>query len=192
MRSKLSEYEFETFVCDHLDFCLCSGAQLIGRQCKVTHGIIDVIAMLDEVYIVELKARTLAHKDIEQVLRYVGDVRELLASYHFDFHELLEPPAAESRWGSIAFDEQGIVPVLIGTGCTENVYTAAGEAGIWLKTWSYDEPTNSITMSRPRFPSNPQVYPAWAADFYAVVEEQCIAYAARNARDANPQDTQDG
>ena len=119
-------------------------------------------------------------------------MRALLANYHFDFHQPLEPAAAENRWFSIPFDEQGILPVLIGTGCTENVYVAADEAGIWLKTWSYDEETNSIAISRPRYPSRTPIYPDWATNFYKMVENECIEYAKRNAPDHSPEDTQDG
>lgn len=180
----VSERELEDFVCEHPEEVFFRGTEIIGRQVKLKHGILDILAWNGEgTYVVELKARPLKEKDIGQVLRYTHDVREGLKQYGFivnlkssnDNHPrtLTEKAFWHSwfwytGWGDETEDVVAIKPILIGPSVDKALLAAATEAGIYIRLWSYDIETGRFSFEFPGLVfwhddgRDVSSYPAWA------------------------------
>lgn len=183
---EISERELEDFVCENPEEVFFRGTEIIGRQVKLKHGILDILAWNGEgTYVIELKARPLKEKDIGQVLRYTYDVREGLKQYGFivnlkssnDGHPKTLTERAFWRswfwytgWGDESEDVVAIKPVLIGSSVNRGLLAAAEEAGIYVRLWGYDAETDKFNF---RFPGivfwhddgrDSLSYPAWAEE----------------------------
>ena len=163
----ISEKQLEDFVCEHPEYTFWEGVEIIGRQVRVEHGIIDVLAWDYRVLVVELKARKLKEEDIGQVLRYTYDVKEAIQSAIMGSlpDSLMYN---HTPWG-LAFQEwwtrlhgyldehprNHIQPILIGTRIDDKTLAAARGGGIEVLLWRYDKDKNTITIHYPRLLQTP-------------------------------------
>jgi len=176
----MSEHQLETYLCEHPQQCLGPHHIIIGRQIRVAHGIIDVLAIWTSptgsqcVQVIELKERELKAQDIAQVLRYRLDIYTTMLDYAVN-----QPPPSEIPEINRAFTGSlaciaGCEPVLIGDGCSPHVLAAADSAGVAVRKWRYG-PHNTLTTEAMRpepIPATP-TYPGWMHDIARRYEKAC-------------------
>jgi len=138
----MNERGFEDWLVANPEQVFGKGVEILGRQVALPNGILDVLAW-DEgsILVIELKASRLKPQDVAQVLRYAGDIGNILrhegASCPFEYGT----PQFD-RWIAYYCIEQqdnlggcAIEPVLIGRHADEKVMAAASGAACSLYTW---------------------------------------------------------
>lgn len=171
--------------------------EALGRQIQLQHGRLDVLAYGIATYIIELKARELKERDVGQVLRYRFDVMcELLdiaiAKCPISIEDKLTVNKDQARFlrkyarmhgyadDMATIDPFHIKAVLIGVEANDTVLTAAFGASIMVYTWSLDQATDRITLSR-HLPSklrdltgHSALFPEWAERINSRIVDHCL------------------
>lgn len=186
----ITEKQLEDFVCKHPEYMLWNEVEIIGRQIRLPHGILDVLACDGRALVVELKVCTIKEKDVGQVLRYAYDVgaeiRRLGATEDpMDYFTLKVSRAARFRdlWieyhGMSITDYNAVIPVLIGPDITLNAKVAAAGAGIEVFLWKYNEENNTISCHSPEFLIwREGAYPDWCIEINKRIVASCLHDAA--------------
>lgn len=139
----MKERELEDWICQNPVTAFGLGTQIIDRQVVLPNGVLDVLAWDWRILAIELKVRRLAVADVSQVLRYVGDLADILRGaaglcpYDYGTKEF-------DRWNHYycidQLDQNGscpIMPILVGAGLTEKVMAAAIGARCEVFSWNY-------------------------------------------------------
>lgn len=186
----ISEKQLEDFVCKHPEYMLWNEVEIIDRQVRLPHGILDVLACDGRALVIELKVRVIKEKDVGQVLRYAYDVgaeiRRLGAIENpMDYFTLGMGKATKfhNLWieyhGMSITDYNAVVPVLIGPDITLNAKVAAAGAGIEVFLWEYNEGNNTISCRLPEFLIwRKGAYPAWCVEINKRIVTSCLHDAA--------------
>lgn len=143
----MREKELEDHICEAPETLFGTGAEILGRQVQLPHGVADIIVWVHKTLVVELKTRPLKDQDIGQVLRYIYDVRQALKAIvylhelphysEFSFKESIYSSEAGHYHGLSGMRDDGITGCLVGPSVPEKVLVAAQAAGIYIAT--YDE-----------------------------------------------------
>ena len=174
---KISEKELEDRICESPERMLWDRVKIVERQVKLRHGILDILAFDTGVLVIELKATKIREKDIEQVFRYMRDIRAILTHVCLD-NCPVSPDAktwtARSRYEALTFIDYNILhgwenysddyaifgvgqsihkatfirPILIGTDIDRAVLRAAFAAGVKVYLWQYDEWDDVIEIAQ--------------------------------------------
>jgi len=163
---RLSEKQLEDFVCKHPEYSIWNGVEIIGRQIRVEHGIIDILAWDgngNSTLVIELKTRPLEERDIGQVLRYDHDVSAELGRIGI----CTEPINLLERGTNLTEDERrftrkwnylhiagdgdprdapAIIPILIGPSISQKVKAACEAVPIAVRLFYYDKVENTLSF----------------------------------------------
>jgi len=192
--ARLSERQLEDFVCEYPEYAFGEGVEIIGRQVRVDHGIIDILAynggteFEPSVMIIELKVKPLREGDVGQVLRYKHDVNVAVQSIGA-FSPLVtaeEPLPIKYNIQSAAFDEnwktmhalggdceRSIIPILVGPFVDKKVMAACYGAGIDVYEWDYtDEGLSIEPAGHPSWPTGPDTW--WALKLHERIIKTCL------------------
>jgi len=123
----------------HNPAALGDGVEMVGRQVRTPHGVLDLLAwaeypILPEYQVIELKARLVRERDVAQCLRYCFDLREACEWYLMALPAILERALACKAALSALRDRDAICPYLIGPDITPNANAVLEEArGIFIR-----------------------------------------------------------
>jgi hypothetical protein len=183
---KISEKMLEDWICEHPEEALWDEVEIIGRQIRLSHGVLDVLAFDARTIVIELKARPLKEKDIGQLLRYVHDIKDCLLSIGMAIKPVREGPLTirEELFQTAWYDYhdiaesliQHIIPVLIGTSADSKVLAAASAVDAEVRLWNYDE-NEGFRISYPRYLSLVEEmdtsFPDWLLDLNKRITDCC-------------------
>jgi len=195
--TEISEQELEDFICEHPEE-LWRELEIIGRQVKLEHGILDVLAWnYGRTYVIELKARPLKEKDIGQVLRYAYDVNStlnIIGMYDSpvypgkDRHLTIKESLFFDEWShytNLALrcaDDPAVIPVLVGKDIDKRTLCATHAAKIQVYLWEHDASTSSFSFQGTN-PVNLMLYnppyPNWALN----IKDRILRLAVETAKD---------
>jgi len=113
--------------------------EMIGRQVRTPHGLIDLLAWaeypgLPEYQVIELKARVVRERDVAQCLRYCFDLREACEWHLMGLPANLEMDLASEAALNLLRNRDAVCPYLIGPNITANANAVLQEArGIFIR-----------------------------------------------------------
>ena len=134
----MREKELENYICNHPE-CMPGPFEVLGRQVKTPHGIIDILGIENGqiINVIELKLGYLTEADIGQVLRYTYDIKNTIAQVgRLNYQSV--PPEYMDRFCEMFCmlpDSPTVQPVLIGKGAKQKILAAADCAGIYCMSW---------------------------------------------------------
>lgn len=194
----MNEKGLESLICDNpraLKSAELDTVHILGRQIKLSHGILDVLAVrhsdtlfiLPEILVVELKAVPIKEKDVAQVGRYVYDVHRIISYILMDepwvaYH----PPRTayrenlvENHYGykSVPGKYMGVmggtIPILIGKGIpNEKLLAAAYGVGVEIYEWVETENGIGFRLHEPDdYYDTPQLLPRWGVESITILRE---------------------
>lgn len=195
----IKEKELEDWICANPSFSL-GGIEIVDRQVHLPNGILDILAFRNNIFIVELKARTITEKDIGQVLRYMLDIKSAYLSIAINrapswlnpnpsYLSSEYPPTYETEdqywlaydyWAKadVGDDAENVMhfqPVLVGSSISRSTAVAAHAASIDIWIWTYDESDKSFWFDYLPFKEDQLThYPDWLIKLHDKTVESCI------------------
>jgi len=188
----VSERELEDYICEHPE-TLARNLRMVGRQIALPHGVMDLLGVWGRAYAIELKTRPLHERDIGQVLRYVGDLMAILSYYYME-DRAPDCPAPDSdtytreRYNLALSWKHGlggawnysIGGILVGTGASETLITAADGAGVCVFIWkecNKEIALECVGSGGDSFSRNPIAghYPAWVDATSRLLAQETMA-----------------
>ena len=168
MASYPLERQLEDFICANPNALTCGMTHLtlLGRQVRVQHGVIDLLALAHSVQVIELKAAPLKEKDVGQLLRYIADVDAIMVAMatHFSAERILGIRAAgedeEFSYRMVRSHRAG--GILVGTSVSPNVLAACEGANITVVLWKWERGTFHFWPPRCQGHLPDPPYPDWA------------------------------
>jgi len=146
----ISERELEDWIVENWEDTPWSYGKLVGRQLSLKHGRCDLLAVIDSVAVIELKAKKIREKHVAQVLRYKLDIMNILRSLYHGTNTMFRVRVANEAIldDFVPFVQKGfqvstnpfvrLAPmqaILVGPSIEENALAAAIAAGVEVYEW---------------------------------------------------------
>lgn len=178
----MRERDLEDWICNNPK-SIHEDVEILGRQVVLPNGILDILAWDGNILVIELKARSLQSKDVAQVLRYAGDIGDMLRAKFSQVGPCPYPFGTPQFQQWVEYSCMGqhdplascaIEPVLIGPKLDDRVIATAAGAGCTIFLWKYGPPTYATLQIEHFMPAGkyqPEYEPIWLSILFDKIQE---------------------